>query len=392
MKEVLRSIDGIDLFPVIAIAIFFTFFVLLLIYVMRLKKEEVQHMASIPLEDEPSCPTKHKLNGVAKGIGKALGFLLLISGSMSLQADTTAPGIDEQDLLYTLLFTMIVLGLAALVLAGTILTLVRAKVAERAAATEAATEGETIAETEKIPQPIPGISWSWWKQKLTDAVPVAQEASIDMGHDYDGIRELDNNLPPWWKYGFYFTIGFAMVYLVHFHVVELSFLNGFFGPSNSSTEEYVIAMEEAEIQKKAYLAKQANLVDERTATYMTEASDIAKGKELFTSKTCVVCHGQQGEGGIGPNLTDRYWLHGGDVKDIFATIKYGVPAKGMQAWESQIKPIEMQQISSYILSIQGTNPPNPKDPEGELYVPTENSGEVDSTSVAVVTEGANEKM
>ncbi|MEO1806121.1 MAG: cbb3-type cytochrome c oxidase N-terminal domain-containing protein [Bacteroidota bacterium] len=392
MKEVLRSIDGIDLFPVIAIAIFFTFFVLLLIYVMRLKKEEVQHMASIPLEDEPSCPTKHKLNGVSKGIGKALGFLLLISGSMSLQADTTAPGIDEQDLLYTLLFTMIVLGLAALVLAGTILTLVRAKVAEKAAATEAATEGETIAETEKIPQPIPGISWSWWKQKLTDAVPVAQEASIDMGHDYDGIRELDNNLPPWWKYGFYFTIGFAMVYLVHFHVVELSFLNGFFGPSNSSTEEYVIAMEEAEIQKKAYLAKQANLVDERTATYMTEASDIAKGKELFTSKTCVVCHGQQGEGGIGPNLTDKYWLHGGDVKDIFATIKYGVPAKGMQAWESQIKPIEMQQISSYILSIQGTNPPNPKDPEGELYVPAENSGEVDSTSVAVVTEGANEKM
>ncbi|MEO0583095.1 MAG: cbb3-type cytochrome c oxidase N-terminal domain-containing protein, partial [Bacteroidota bacterium] len=328
MKEVLRSIDGIDLFPVIAIAIFFTFFVLLLIYVMRLKKEEVQHMASIPLEDEPSCPTKRKLNGVAKGMGKVLGFLLLISGSVSLQADTTAPGIDEQDLLYTLIFTMIVLALAALVLAGTILTLVRAKVAERAAATEAATEGETVAEAEKVAQPIPGISWSWWKQKLTDAVPVAQEASIDMGHDYDGIRELDNNLPPWWKYGFYFTIGFAMVYLVHFHVVELSFLNWFFGPSNSSTEEYVIAMEEAEIQKKAYLAKQANLVDERTATYMVDASDIAKGKELFSSKTCVVCHGQQGEGGIGPNLTDRYWLHGGDVKDIFATIKYGVPAKG----------------------------------------------------------------
>ncbi|MEL6133824.1 MAG: c-type cytochrome, partial [Bacteroidota bacterium] len=187
-------------------------------------------------------------------------------------------------------------------------------------------------------------------------------------------------------------IGFAMVYLVHFHVVELSFLNWFFGPSASSSEEYVMAMEEAEVQKKAYLAKQANLVDERTAIYMTEASDIAKGKELFTSKTCVVCHGQLGEGGIGPNLTDRYWLHGGDVKDIFATIKYGVPAKGMQAWEGQVKPLEMQQIASYILSIQGTNPPNPKDPEGEIYVPADTTSTIDSTSVALVTEGMNEKM
>ena len=104
-------------------------------------------------------------------------------------------------------------------------------------------------------------------------------------------------------------------------------------------------------------------------TLLEGEGDIAKGKSIFTGK-CIACHGETGGGNaIGPNLTDKYWLHGGDIKDLFKTIKYGVPAKGMQSWQTQLRPNEMQQVASFILSLQGSNPPNAKAPQGDLYEP-----------------------
>ena len=193
---------------------------------------------------------------------------------------------------------------------------------------------------------------------LTDRVPVAEEGAIMMDHEYDGIRELDNNLPPWWKYMFYVTIIFAVIYLIRFHVT---------GDGPSSEEEYIAMMEEAAEMKAEMMATATNLITEENVTYLIDAPTPEKGAAIYTGN-CATCHGQLGEGGAGPNLTDEYWIHGGSISNVFSTIKYGVPAKGMIAWESQFTPEQMQTVASYILSLKGTNPPNGKAPQGELYV------------------------
>ena len=82
------------------------------------------------------------------------------------------------------------------------------------------------------------------------------------------------------------------------------------------------------------------------------------------------CHGQKGEGLVGPNFADEYWIHGGGIKNVFKVIKYGVPDKGMIAWQAQLKPADMQKVGSYILTLQGTNPPNPKAPQGTIWADT----------------------
>lgn len=200
----------------------------------------------------------------------------------------------------------------------------------------------------------------WW-DNLIGLKPIEKEADLDLDHDYDGIHELDNNLPPWWLYLFYFTIAFAIGYLYIFQFSDI-------GPSQK--EEYEMAMEEGEKAKLAYIANVGSTVDETNVTLLTDEGDLAAGKEIFVGN-CAACHGQLGEGGIGPNFTDKYWLHGGDVKDLFKVVKYGVPEKGMISWQSQLRPVDMQKVTSYILSLQGTNPPNQKEKQGELYEPAE---------------------
>ncbi|GAB4409785.1 MAG: hypothetical protein OHK0039_13660 [Bacteroidia bacterium] len=303
------------------------------------------------------------------------GAAFLLSGGL-LHAQTTteaAPGaVTQRELFLLLIATMIVVAVVCLVLAFTVLVLVRQKQVE----TVAATQGAEAAAQVQTAQPSV-LSWSFLKQKLTDAVPVEKENTIDMGHNYDGIRELDNNLPPWWKWGFYFTIGYAAIYLLVFHV---------FGDW-SSKQEYDAEIAEAAAQKEVYLSKVANLVDESNVVVLADAAELAAGKEIYVNR-CLVCHGDMGQGGVGPNLTDAYWLHGGSVKDIFSTIKYGVPTKGMQAWQAELKPQQMQQVSSYILTMQGTNPPNAKEPQGELYQPEEAAPAApaadDTTAVALL--------
>ena len=213
-------------------------------------------------------------------------------------------------------------------------------------------------------------SYNWWN-KLNKFKPVEQEKDIDLGHDYDGIRELDNRLPPWWLWGFYVTIVFAVVYLWRYHVAETAPL---------SEEEFKISMQKGEEEVQAYLKKKGEAVDENTVKVLSDAADLAGGEKVYTT-SCVACHGAKGEGGVGPNLTDDYWLHGGDIKGIFKTIKYGVDGKGMAAWQSVYSPKQMAQVASYIKAMHGTNPPNGKEPQGVLFQEATGTT-VDSTATA----------
>lgn len=202
----------------------------------------------------------------------------------------------------------------------------------------------------------------WWKRFNKQAwqlVPMEKEKDILFEHEYDGIRELDNSLPPWWVAMFYITIVFAVAYLGYYHVA---------GYGVDQATEYAQEMERAEEAVQAHLAKQADRVDETNVVALQEPQDLELGQTIFNTY-CSACHGMLGEGGVGPNLTDNYWVHGGDITAVFKTIKYGVPEKGMIAWNTQLRPVEMQKVASYIMTLVGTTPPNPKEPEGDEYNP-----------------------
>jgi cytochrome c oxidase cbb3-type subunit 3 len=195
----------------------------------------------------------------------------------------------------------------------------------------------------------------WWT-KINRFRPAEQEADMDMGHDYDGIRELDNKLPPWWLYGFYGTILFGCIYIWRYHISHTAPL---------PAQEYQIAVHDAELAKADYLKKAANAVDENTVKLLTAPADLAAGKAIFQT-TCFACHGKSGEGGVGPNLTDPYWLHGGSIQQVFKTIKYGWPDKGMKSWKDDYSPSQIAQIACYVKSLGGTNPANAKAPQGDI--------------------------
>lgn len=187
---------------------------------------------------------------------------------------------------------------------------------------------------------------------LTDAVPVEEEASILMHHEYDGIQELDNNLPPWWVWGFYFTIGFAIVYVFNYHIL---------GTADLQIEAYNKEIARAEKEVSEYMEKMAMNVDETNATLMTDAKDLSAGKGIFEAN-CSSCHLNNGAGEIGPNLTDKYWIYGYDIKEIFGTVKNGT-GKGMPEHNSKLNPVQIQQVSSYVLSMDEVKG---KAPDGEI--------------------------
>ncbi|QEC70068.1 c-type cytochrome [Panacibacter ginsenosidivorans] len=217
--------------------------------------------------------------------------------------------------------------------------------------------------------------WKKWWAKINNFRPAHEE--VDLGHDYDGIRELDNRLPPWWLYGFYICIVFAAVYLYRANVSHTA---------PSSQEEYFAAVAKADEEKAEYLKKAANKVDENSVTLLTDGAALGEGKKIFSS-TCAPCHGPEGQGVVGPNLTDDYWLHKGGIKDIFKTIKYGVPEKGMKSWEADFSPVQLAEIASYIKSLHGTKPANPKEPQGDLY--NEEAPVKDSVKVVGQAQAAN---
>jgi cytochrome c oxidase cbb3-type subunit III len=205
---------------------------------------------------------------------------------------------------------------------------------------------------------------TWWDkltQQLTASVPVAQEKDIDLGHNFDGIRELDNHLPPWWKWLFVATIIWGVIYISVYHL------------SNSlplSIGEYENELTSAEEQLRILRASQpAAVIDENALVYSADEGILSKGKIIFNGN-CIACHRADGGGNaIGPNLTDRFWLHGGSIKNVFSTIRTGVVEKGMPAWGKAMSPQDVRDVAFYVMSLQETNPKERKAPQGELYEP-----------------------
>jgi cytochrome c oxidase cbb3-type subunit III len=208
-------------------------------------------------------------------------------------------------------------------------------------------------------QPKPTL-WQKFVQTANASVPVAEEKNIELDHSYDGIKELDNHLPPWWKWLFYGTIGWAAIYIVVFHFSDILPL---------SLEEYQNEITLAEEQARKLKATQPQaVIDESTLQFTHDAVIIEKGKTVFMNNSCGSCHRNDGGGNtIGPNLTDEYWLHGGDIKSVFQTIKSGVVEKGMPAWGKSMTPEDVKNVTFFVMSLQGTKPPDAKAAQGELF-------------------------
>jgi cytochrome c oxidase cbb3-type subunit 3 len=224
---------------------------------------------------------------------------------------------------------------------------------------------------------------NWYKnlmKMLTKTVPIEDEGQLLLDHDYDGIKELDNNLPPWWVYLFYGCIIFAVVYLVRFEIM---------GADNQEME-LKKEMAQAQIDIAEYKKTAPDLMDEKTVTLLTDPADLAAGKAIFTAN-CVACHRADAGGQIGPNLTDDKWILGGGIKNVFHTlVNGGRDGKGMISWKGTLKPKQMQEVASYVLSLKGSNPKDPKAPEGEIWV-DENAPKTDATTAAVTDTTAVKK-
>ncbi|GAB1857117.1 cbb3-type cytochrome c oxidase N-terminal domain-containing protein [Flavobacteriaceae bacterium MHTCC 0001] len=205
------------------------------------------------------------------------------------------------------------------------------------------------------------LEFKWLKatyKKLLAQKPIEEEDDIILDHNYDGIKELDNSLPPWWLYGFYISIVFAAIYLVRFHIFD----------GKTQIDELEVELAEAKTAVEAYKKIAKDLVDVNTVVMLTDADDLSTGKSIFETN-CVACHMADGGGGIGPNLTDKNWILGGGIKNVFHTISEGGRSgKGMIPWKAQLKPSQIAKVASYVLTLQGTTPANPKAPEGDIWI------------------------
>ncbi len=215
--------------------------------------------------------------------------------------------------------------------------------------------GSSKEEAEEIEAAIEGET-SLWKtilKKLTRTKPITEEETILLDHNYDGIKELDNSLPPWWLYSFYASIIYAVLYLGYYHILG----------GSTNIENFEEEMEIARMEVERYKKDNPSTFD---ATKIT-ASGADAGKKLFKTN-CAVCHAVDGGGGIGPNLTDEYWILGGGIKNVYNSIaESGRDGKGMIAWKNSLSPEKMQQVASYILTLQGTTAKKPKEKEGDLW-------------------------
>jgi cytochrome c oxidase cbb3-type subunit 3 len=224
---------------------------------------------------------------------------------------------------------------------------------------------------------------SWYKnlmQRLTKTVPIEDEKQLLMDHDYDGIKELDNNLPPWWVYLFYACIVFSVVYLVRYEIMG--------APDQEA--ELKSEMAQAKIEVAEYMKTAPDLMNEKTVTLLTDPADLTAGKAIFDTN-CVACHRADAGGQIGPNLTDDHWILGGGIKNLFHTITNGGrDGKGMIAWKGTLKPKEIQAVASYIISLKGSNPKDPKAPDGEIWVDGEATNAAPAT--ASVTDSTQVKL
>jgi cytochrome c oxidase cbb3-type subunit 3 len=297
-----------------------------------------------------------KQNTTAKTVALTVLFSLISAGSLFAQSANIPAGtktVVSETIIMMLAFIVVLEMIIIVYFANGIRSFLKKEAVQNAIAAGA----PPIVEKEKIA----------WFDRLYNRNTKEDIARLDLGHDYDGIKELDNEVPVWWRWGFAISLIFGFVYMYSYHIAETKPLQ---------QAELAMDMEQAAIQQAAYLEKSANNVDENTVK-MLGADDIAAGKELYIKPgACGTCHADNGSAivngapGIGPNLTDDYWLHKGDIKAIFFSIKYGWPEKGMKAWKEDYSPLQMAQIASYVKSLQGTNPQPAKEKQGELFVET----------------------
>ncbi len=301
------------------------------------------------------------INNIYKVGGRLIGFLILGFGTiMPVNAQSEEimeqvdPGFFETLMsIDPLLLTVLILIATVMVLLLITLSLMVNTVSymQRAIERQKAPAGEFVE---------PPTLWERMKEKLITGklyTEKEERTSMMLDHDYDGIREMDYGMPPWLTAIFAGTIVFAIAYLVQLWGI---------GNIQDQITEYENDVKQAEIAIAEWREKQSNLIDETSVEFIDDELVLAQGEEIYL-KECKACHQADGGGGVGPNLTDNYWIHGGSISDIFTTIKYGVPEKGMISWQTKLKPGEMQSVASYIKTLVGTTPANPKDPQGELY-------------------------
>ena len=178
-----------------------------------------------------------------------------------------------------------------------------------------------------------------------------------MDHSYDGIQEYDNPLPRWWVWLLYGTIIFSAAYIPYYAIG--------WGPSSAEEYDQEIAAAKGRAAPAGGQGTAGGQSPAAAAIPSLESNPeaIAAGKGIY-SANCSPCHGAEGQGGIGPNLTDGHWLHGQTHKDIVNVVTQGVPAKGMIAWKATLNPQRIQQVAAFVGSLKGSNPPNPKAPQG----------------------------
>lgn len=288
---------------------------------------------------------------------KTLSLIALVGLSVSANAAVTENGPvrfifdsmpSDSMSFYVLIGVFSLLFLITLLLSRSMFTMLRMLYGIELKKKEAVAEVETKKEN----------AWDRWLTRWNSAVPVEKEADVMLDHDYDGIKELDNSLPPWWKYGFYLTIFIAFAYIINYHVG---------GNGKSQLEEYAVEMKDAEQQKAIAAASNKSNVDEANIALLTEATALEHGKSIFM-QNCATCHGAKGEGLAGPNLTDKFWIHGGDIKSVYTTIKNGVIQKGMVKWEGILKPTEIHEVASFVWKLH-ENPVAGKEPQGVEFDP-----------------------
>lgn len=191
---------------------------------------------------------------------------------------------------------------------------------------------------------------------MSHATAHQEHEAPDTGHDYDGIREYDNRLPNWWLATLYASIVFAFGYWAYYHVLSM-------GPLQH--EQYLAEMEQASKAAEAQNALRGAATDESLVALMSDGAAMEEAKAAF-GQSCAACHAANGEGLIGPNLTDAYWIHGARPTDILEVIAHGVPAKGMPAWGDVLGRAKVEKLAAFVSTMEGKNLPG-KAPEGELH-------------------------
>jgi cytochrome c oxidase cbb3-type subunit 3 len=345
-RNYLQTIDGVAIYPLIGLLIFAGIFVGLVWYLVRMDKKTIDKISHIPLED----------GTVRRGLSTVL---LLFVSSLAFAQD--APKAGNKELVnYLIISVLVLIIVAVLAILVQVLMLLRKISTPQKAATEVKEDlrGEAA----------PLFSERWWQRWSGFGVQLQDEQRILIqGHDYDGIHELDNRMPPWLAFLFQGTVAFAIIYLLIYHVFDAGDL-----PMAELEKETLVV----EAKKTAFLEKAAAKINENSVTLLADNKALEEGKAIFTAN-CAACHAADGGGTVGPNLTDEYWIHGGGIKNVFKIVKYGVAEKGMISWEKQLNPLKMQQVSSYIVSLKGTKPAVPKAPQGEIY--KEETAKADST-------------